>query len=379
MLNSLEIKNYRSLRDLKISSLSNINLFTGKNNTGKSTILEAIALFASKGDISTIYQYLQERGENYKVGDINKDATETNLRALSSQFTDRKIGFKVEDSLSIGIIEKTLFGETRSNDQFLSIRFVKYRDEFIENNNEQEPILRRRRVISDETSDKTIVDYLIGLEIRFGNSITITPLDRERPFRIMGRNLGTPDNYQFIRTKNIEREINGKLWDNITLSEKENYVIEALKIIEPNVERIAFIEENVRERNAVIKLSNDKSVLPLKSMGDGLNRVLTIILALVNADNGYLLIDEFENGLHYSVQEKLWEIIFSIADVLNIQVFATTHSEDCISSFERVLNRRGNKVSGKLIRLEQKDDLIKQVEFSPNELKIASQQDIETR
>ena len=65
-------------------------------------------------------------------------------------------------------------------------------------------------------------------------------------------------------------------------------------------------------------------------MGDGINRILTIILAMVNCENGYLLIDEFENGLHYSVQEKLWEIIFYLAKRLNIQVFATTHSNDTI-------------------------------------------------
>jgi AAA15 family ATPase/GTPase len=71
-------------------------------------------------------------------------------------------------------------------------------------------------------------------------------------------------------------------------------------------------------------------------MGDGMNRILTIILALVNSDNGCLLIDEFENGLHYTVQENLWRIIFHLSKELNIQVFATTHSEDCIKGFQSV-------------------------------------------
>ena len=380
MIQSLEIKNFRSLKDLTIRSLSNINLFTGKNNTGKSSILEAIALFASKGDINTIFQFLQERGESF-IGDLDtsKDYTGLNIKALSSQFTDRIIGFKKEDSLTIGTIDNLLFGEERSNTNFLSIRFVKYRTEFLETDKVTDQGSSRRRVIEDNEVDTEILEYSIGLLIRFGNNSSLVPLERSRPFRFTSRNFGTPDNFQFIRTKNIEREINGKLWDNITLSEKENYVIEALKIIEPNVERIAFIEENLRERNAVIKLTNNKNVLPLKSMGDGLNRILTIILALVNSDNGYLFIDEFENGLHYSVQEKLWEVIFKISKLLNIQVFVTTHSEDCISSFESVLNRKINNLSGKLIRLELKENIIKQVEFSEKELKIASEQDIETR
>ena len=68
-------------------------------------------------------------------------------------------------------------------------------------------------------------------------------------------------------------------------------------------------------------------------MGDGINRILHIMLSMVNAQDGYLLIDEFENGLHYSVQEKVWKVIFTLAKSLNVQVFATTHSNDCIKTF----------------------------------------------
>lgn len=114
-------------------------------------------------------------------------------------------------------------------------------------------------------------------------------------------------------------------------------------------------------------------------MGDGINRILTIILALVNSDNGFLLIDEFENGLHHSIQEKLWEIIFNLANKLNVQIFVTTHSEDCISGFENVLNSPQNTLDGKLIRLDNINGKVKQVEFSKEELKIATDQNIETR
>lgn len=380
MLNSLEIRNFRNLKELKINSLGSVNLFTGKNNTGKSTLLEAIALYAAKGDLNFLYQLLNERGENYKQTDSTKDATEINIKALSSFFSNRNIGFKQIDSLSVGLVENTLFGEQRSNENFITIRFVKYYDEAInEVDNDLNQSLRRKRVIVENEIDGLLVDYRIGLEVRSGSSSYIFPLDRERPYRLLLRTIGTPENFQFIRTKNIDREINGKLWDNITLSEKEIYVIEALRIIEPDVERIAFIEESPRERTAVVKLKSNNNVLPLKSMGDGINRILTIILALVNSDNGFLLIDEFENGLHYSVQEKLWKIIFNLSEKLNVQVFATTHSEDCIVGFENILNDNKNKLEGKLIRLELKNGFVKQVEFNADELKIANAENIETR
>ena len=380
MLNSLEIKNFCNLKELKINSLGNVNLITGKNNTGKSTLLEAIAIYAAKGDLNLLYQLLNERGENYRQTDTNKDATEINLKALSSFFPNRNIGFGENDSISIGTIDNTLFGEQQSNDDFVAIRFLKYLDEDKnEINNESNRRTIQTKLFSTNNQESVFVDYNIGLEIRIGSSSYTFPLNRERPYRMLLRTVGYNDNFQFIKTKNIDRDINGKLWDNITLSDKEAYVIDALRIIEPEVERIAFIEEGTRERAAVVKSKANNSVVPLKSMGDGINRILTIILALVNADNGYLLIDEFENGLHHSVQEKLWEIIFYLSKKLNVQVFATTHSEDCIRGFEEALNGNKDKLDGKLIRLDLKKGVIRPVEFNSEELKIVSDGNIEIR
>jgi AAA15 family ATPase/GTPase len=92
-----------------------------------------------------------------------------------------------------------------------------------------------------------------------------------------------------------------------------------------------------------------------------------------------LLIDEFENGLHYSIQENLWNIIFSLTQKLNIQVFVTTHSEDSIRCFEKTLNKVQNPLDGKLIRLDNDNGSIKQVVFNASELKIANDNDIEIR
>lgn len=381
MLDSLDIKNYRNLKALRIDSLGRINLITGKNNTGKSTILEAIAIYAAKGDLNLIYQLLNERGENFKQSGISKNPIESNIRTLSSLFTNRYVSFDRESTISIGKVENTLFGEDISFSQSVSLRFVQYLDE-TERDNQGSIISRRRIVLNNNETDIKLNNFKlgIGIEIRFGNNNYILSLDEDKPYnRFNFRGLGNNDNFQLIRTRNIDREINGKLWDKITLTEKEKYVIDALRIIETTTERIAFIEENPRERTAVIKLSDTPNVLPLRSMGDGINRILTIILALVNSDNGFLLIDEFENGLHYTVQEQLWKILFDLAEKLNIQIFVTTHSEDCIAGFENVLNDPKNKVLGKLVRLDNIGGIIKQVEFNAKELKIATDQNIETR
>ena len=378
MINSIKIERYRILDGLSIESFSKVNLITGKNNTGKSTLLEAIALYSTKCDLSVILQLLEERGENYRQVPNNKNATETNVKALSSFFANRIVGFGQNNAIKIGTIENTLFGKQETTEKSISLRFVKYFDEMTSQS--EEPVNRRKRTIIDIDDDKQIVDYKLGLEIRVGLNSFILPLDDERFYNRIGfRGFGSIENSQFIRTRNIDREINGKLWDNITLTPKEQYVIDALRIIEPDIERVAFVEEGTRNRYAVAKRSSNNNVEPLRSMGDGINRILTMILALVNSDNGFLLIDEFENGLHYSIQEKLWEIIFNLANKLNVQVFVTTHSEDCISGFENILNGPQNNLDGKLIRLDNINGKIKQVVFSKEELKVATDQNIETR
>ncbi len=374
MLNSLYINNYRNLKDLKISTLGRVNLITGKNNTGKSTILEAIAIYASGGDLNIINELLKERGEalkdNYGISDRHPFGN-NNINAFSSIFNNRKIGFDKNDAILIGTLENTIFADENISDKVVSIRFIQFSDEIIRDS--QGPI--NKRIISH--FNKRDENLKIGFEIRNGNSSNIQSLEsaRIRTNTFFDKN----DKFEFIGTRNIDKENNGKLWDEIVFTEKEQYAIEALKIIEPFVERIAFIGENPRSRTAVIKLSNSSTVLPLRSMGDGINRILTIILGLVNAENGFLLIDEFETGLHYSVQEKLWEIIFVIAEKLKIQVFVTTHSNDCILSYEKVLNNIDIKSNGNLIRLDNINGTIKQVAFDAKELQIANDNEIDIR
>jgi AAA15 family ATPase/GTPase len=360
--------------------LKRINLFTGKNNTGKSTILEAIAIYVTKGDLRLIAQLLDERGENIKI-----KQTENYLKIFSSLFTDRIIGFDSKDAISIGGIEKTTLKENTqpSCDNSVTLKFVKYIDD-IEKDDQGFVTKRKRLIIQNKEEDNIEEICKVGIEIGNGNTRKFFSLDDadmllKYHIRFDNENVQSV-NVQYVRGRNIDSENNSELFDKITLAGKEQNVIDSLKIIEPATERIAFAKGNVDGRIAVVKLSNSSKVLPLKSMGDGINRVLTIILALVNSDNGFLLIDEFENGLHYSIQEQLWKIIFLMSQKLNIQVFATTHSEDCIRAFESVLNSSDNTQQvGKLIRLDNKNGMIIPVEFDAADLEIVNRNDIEIR
>ncbi len=360
MLQSLEIRNYRNLKHLRIEKLGRVNLVIGKNNTGKTSFLEATSIFLQRGDYNWIFDTLNERGEDSsRIRNSNsKNIVESNLISLSSIFPGRKYtSSKIEISFFNNSVRK------------LSMRIVKYILQSIESEGGR---INKRIVLENDEENE---EAQLAFEVKYGNDVNLFTLDREQTRFRISSNRNYFDNIQFVRTTNFIKESNGILWDRIALKPLEDYVIDSLKIIEKNIFRIAYIESEsgnrLEPRIPVVRIRDLDEVVPLRSMGDGINRILTIILAMVNCENGYLFIDEFENGLHYSVQEKLWEIIFKLAEQLNIQVFATTHSNDTIQAFTKIANEKQS--DGYLIKLRNINGEIDAVVFSEEELQTAAE------
>lgn len=248
MLPSLYIRNYRNLKDLSIKSLGRINLISGKNNTGKSSVLEAISLYAGGENINSLIRILENRGE-YTPNLLQnpENLQEINIKALLSLFTDRKYSNSKDDRIIIG---------TADIKDYYSLYF-------------EEPTEKQKKEGSIESSRR-----FLCLKVKEKNTVInlSQKLESQRQPSFI---LPTALNSDFIHTNNIDRNINGVLFDNIALTDKEQFVIDALRIIEPRTERITFIEGYNRARTAVVKLSGEKSVVPIGSMGDGINRILT--------------------------------------------------------------------------------------------------------
>jgi AAA15 family ATPase/GTPase len=384
MLKSLAIQNFKNFQKLEIDPLARVNLFTGRNNVGKTSLLEAISVLVTKGDFEWVYDILEEREEFSLRGDTSKHRIEDAdryLNAYGSLFYQRKIDFN-----------KSILLES-SGSYRIEIRFVYFIKKRIKELDSEKKIIEydKKEIVSTSDIQRLNIDkdsIFIGIELKAGENSTIYSIDWINQKDTFNKYLklikGEQElNVQFLKVNlsNPSFFTISELWDKVALTEREDYIISALQIIEPRIERVSFIQQHllpIGERKAVVKLKGEKNPYPLKSMGDGINRILSIILHAVNAENGYLLIDEFENGLHFSVQEQLWKIIFKLAEELNIQVFATTHSNDCINAFSSYLSST-QQADGKLFRLDKTDSEIRAVEFSEKELKIASEQGIDLR
>lgn len=369
-MESLYIKNFKNFRELTIDKLAKVNLIVGKNSVGKSTLLEAISVYLAKGNEEWLKELLDRRGEtlNFRLPSENRE--EVNSRHYCSLFT----GYKEDCSKAFYI----LIGKSSADEDSVKISQVFISKEMERDDNGTMWV--RRNAFSHEELKETESDWNVsgkGLLVVAGKGQTVIPFDRAGT---LSRREGKMK-FQYVRTIDFNADNNASLFDNVSLSPEEKYIIQALQIINPKITRINFLNnDNSRmgrkERVPVVTLQGDGNKYLLSSMGDGINRILTIILAMLNCKGGALLLDEFETGLHYSVQDELWKIIFMLADELDIQVFATSHSNDCVHSFARV--NTSNK--GMVIRLEERKENFRAVSYEDNEeLKFATANNIEIR
>lgn len=375
-MKSLEIKNYKNLKDFKIDSLSRVNLIVGKNNVGKSTLLEAISIFCSKGDVYQLKNILDIRGEGVDYFTPDDNQQEKEIESFRSLYSGRNLENFFQIPIGIdagGDTQLRLFEDNTS----LKIQFVKLVETLETDVYGIEKTVRR--IIDDKNnSEYTSSNITYGILSSFEGKGSLYIFGRRYTRPIADKSIS----FEYVRTSQISSDKNPDLFDQIALSPLEKEIIKALQIIEPRIDAINFLKDDLTKRHRedervpIVVFRNSTTRYKLTSMGDGLNRILTIILALLNCKDGILLIDEFENGLHYSVQTQLWQIIYKLAEELNIQVFATTHSEDCIKSFVTADSAQ----AGKIIRLENRDGNIVPVLFNDSDrLQFAIDQNIEIR
>lgn len=184
----------------------------------------------------------------------------------------------------------------------------------------------------------------------------------------------------FVPARSMSASTVADWWDAISLTDAEQRVVECLRIVTP-VERIALVQHPYEERTRIVmlKLEGEREPIPLRSLGDGLGRMFWIALAMERArDRGLLLIDEIENGIHYTALPKLWQFIAEAARLHGVQVFATSHSWDCVEGFQTALADNEHS-RGVLIRLQRTRSGITPTTFSERELGIATRDQIEVR
>jgi hypothetical protein len=149
-----------------------------------------------------------------------------------------------------------------------------------------------------------------------------------------------------------------------------------LRLLEPALRRIALL---VVEGEASLYGDVGRGrLVPLTFMGEGMRSVLAVLLAITNATEGYVLVDEIENGLHYSVMKDVWKAIGQAARAANVQVFATTHSWECVRYAHEAFSEDG-PYDLRLHRLDRVGEEIQVATYAQDSLGYATEMSHEVR
>lgn len=373
MIRALSLDGFRGFNSFKVPNLKRVNLLVGMNNCGKSSVLEAVDFLTSKGNPFVLVRPLQRRGEK-NLGDPDAFPViehlffghpvlrpGTNLR-ISADDNVEPLTVEIvelEDALEDAVKQKTLF----EHDIASSILDI---------------------------GDDPIPS--LGLRIRRGNSFEfpIVPISDDgsvslqfpvRLRRMLSESfIGNPPS-MFLTPDSLYPRSMSEMWDKAIAGSRESDVVDAMKILRADIESIHFLTRTVSRTTMDGVLLGFKDAgrrLPLGSFGDGMRRLLALSLALVRTSGGYLLIDEIDTGLHFSVMEKMWKLVINTAQKSNIQVFATTHSSDCITGLASLVETQPDFASEVSIQ-KIESTLTKAVSLDAEQIQLAVRQNIEIR
>ena len=321
MLKSLHIKNFRGLRDLKIEPLKRVNLITGQNNTGKTGVLEALVLLLDEPAPS---QFLSKQLPNlFRVagGDWNENFWKWLFNNKNSDgIIDIKASFDFFSSFAVELHALNGGGGPEPDRQF-----------------------------------GNIYCYTSGEAKTAGHKPAIFSTHPSNP---------TQDAIDYNR---------------VILKRRKKQVEKMLREIEPRLEAVEALQTSSNggpQGNSSSPLIYAdlglSEMIPVTQLGQGFNRLLDIYSEIVASDAKVLLIDEIENGLHHSVMPVIWKGLFLAAKEFDVQIFATTHSWECILAADEAA-RAGENYDLALIRLDRVKEDIKATVIDEKSLSTAKE------
>ena len=299
---NIEIKNFRGIDNLKVDDFSRVNVFLGQNNSGKSTMLEAIAMLMSMSN-----------------PDVPQQINAVRARKPFSNFIDIKYFFHNMDvSMPPEVSSEQTDGASRHLKLGLSYVF----DEMADPKNE--PVQQTGSVFYVNTLEMHF-DVTNGMSKQSYNSwLRVNPqglvVNRKPAEGYMEKNRAwlIPSD---LMTNNLANDLTELIRRN-----KKDTVLALLKLFDERINGIEILTDDV-----YIGFEGMAEMLPARVTGDGLRRYLSIVASAANPMIDMILIDEIDNGLHYSVYKKLWQALFTLAVASDKQLFVTTHSKEALA------------------------------------------------
>ncbi len=347
MYSRISIKNFRGIGSLEVDGIRRINLIVGRNNSGKTSFLEALFLLGGATNPQSPTSLGQLRGQRW--GGTPPDPVWRPLfRNLDPRTPIEIMGQRVEEqrgrSLKIEALEVSTFADS------------------------YEPSLGGDAGVSAATQD-----FDIGsLKLRYVGAVGLEVITSAIFDPMSGNiNASSKDRDDLVRTTMLSARAYSSLkrdaqqFSFLLKIKQEHDVLDGIRIIDSSVQRIEVVSEP--SGPSIYLDVGLETLVPLAVGGEGLVRLFSIIVELTASRNGVLLIDEIDNGLHHSVMADLWHVLGELAEKHNVQVFGTTHNDDMMrSALEAFAGKEG--MLG-LFRIDKRGDRHVMVSYSEEAMK----------
>ena len=340
MFDKIKIERFRGIKYASIEGFKQINLFFGKNNCGKSSLLESIFLASGLSNpllpihVNFMRGYNKSRLHDLKLDFYNLDSTlPIHIRMENEEKRD----------LSISLFEQNLNNVSLNADNA----------NIISNRDEEKYGLKFDFQVNDKTFES---------QLRFEADVTrVLPKEYVESLRCI-----------YLSPKyDFNASIQGL--KNILQNKDEHFIVEGLQLIEPRVKDFIYTDNEM-----LVDVGLEKRI-PVNMMGDGARKIVSLLTAVYDCKDGALLVDEISNGFHYSVMGNLWKVLIDAAIRNNTQLFITTHDTDSIKGLLDAAIDKYNDLVVAFKLLKTADDELKAYHYSLGSLDYSINQEIEVR
>lgn len=359
MLTRLSVKNFKGLESLDLQDLKRFTLISGRNNSGKSSVLEAIFMAL---DIANPHMTIR----HYGWRGVMQFGTDPDS-VLAPLFYDWDLKRKI--TLTLGFDG----GTTREMNYSFAV-----------------PSMIAKPIVSEDgklvqlvKSEPTPASYALKVRAAFAGHAFDYELAFDSPnLTIKGIDQRVVAEAQRIlaaivpSAQRVHVSEEADRFGALDKTGKAGIAVDALKIVEPRLKGLSVIPlHGLPIIHADVGLGKK---IPVPLVGEGMARLLSIVLAIAATPGGIVMVDEIENGLYFKTMPEIWEVIAKTAIANNVQVFATTHSHEMIAS---AIDGLPEVATGqfKFIRLDRDDDRVSAKTYSFQTLSAAIEGDIETR
>ena len=330
MLKDIKIKNFRGIKEIKIDDFSNVNVFIGKANSGKTSILEAIFILLNQTPASV--QIISDFRHMIANSDI-----------FDSIFYDYDTDAVL--SFSGNIDDKNTLLEIKKADQKIVSYTDQGRQNFIAENT-------KRLEFSLKNSNKEFNKQFLEIQHQKEQGLISFNIQVDR--RIQNNNVDFIANFDSVKFKNNLNTINNY---RDMYKEFEKYFEE----FDQKITRIAFVSDN----EIIVDIKDLKHSISFKTMGKGFQSYINIITSMISGNNT-IIIDVIENGIHFEIIETLIKNIFHISKTKNLQFFITTHSKELLENISKIAKNTNFKNCNIYNIFENKDKQIETVKYDIN-------------